>query len=292
MSQRSERPSYEDCVHLVTKEELPALFTWLEQHLPQSWKMYATVREILRDKWRGISFYTLDWPDIKAVAEGPGELDDKFPRKTAIFSPKEEDAETLLSTPGFFDWSKPILFFATPPNLVNLVERFSRVNSLDDDVTSLYPCHAMMVKSGELTSRPPPDDVIVRSVQSQADVDWATDKWAFKHENSENYTADLAKNFPSVVALDKSGNYLGYEVGYEWGAVGMLYVVPEARGQGLGSYITCQLAEKYFQQGLPVVVTVVTDNAPSIKLHERLGFKKLCVVTWICHKENRIPSGE
>ena len=72
----------------------------------------------------------------------------------------------------------------------------------------------------------------------------------------------------------------------------MLYVVPEARGQGLGSYITCQLAEKYFQQGLPVVVTVVTDNAPSIKLHERLGFKKMCVVTWICHKENRIPSGE
>jgi len=288
MSQRSERPSYEDCVHLVTKEELPALFTWLEQHLPQSWKLYATVREILRDKWCGISFYTLGWPDIKAVAEGPGDLDDKFPRKTSIFSPREEDAATLLSLPGFFDWTKPILFMAVAPHLVSLVERFCRVNSLEDDVTRIVPCHAMMAKSGELTSPLPPDDVVIRSLQTKEDIDWGTDNWVYSDEEREDYLADLVKNFPSVVALDKAGNYLGYEVGYEFGAVGMLYVVPGARGQGLGSYITCQLAEKYFQLGLPVVVTVPTNNQASIRLHEKVGFKKMCVVTFMVHKQNKI----
>ena len=94
------------------------------------------------------------------------------------------------------------------------------------------------------------------------------------------------KNFPSVIALDDTGRYLGFEVSYEFGTMGMLHVVPEARGQGLGSYLTRQLAGKYFDQGLPVLVTVGTDNAESIYLHQKLGFRTISTCDLIFYKAN------
>ena len=70
----------------------------------------------------------------------------------------------------------------------------------------------------------------------------------------------------------------------------MLHVIEEARGQGLGSYITCQLVEKYHQEGQPATVTVGQNNEASLKLHEKLGFKKICVLNYVIHKANKMHS--
>ena len=92
--------------------------------------------------------------------------------------------------------------------------------------------------------------------------------------------------------MDKDGKYLGYEFQYEYGNMGMLYVTPEARGQGLGSYITCQLAEKILKPDESVWVTVETFNDKSFKLHENLGFKKICLLEYLFHKSNLVTIGE
>ncbi|GFN87291.1 hypothetical protein PoB_001379700 [Plakobranchus ocellatus] len=57
-------------LHEVTQSELPALQDWLGQFLPDSLKMYMTVRETLQGRWRGTTFYTLGWPNILAAGEG------------------------------------------------------------------------------------------------------------------------------------------------------------------------------------------------------------------------------
>ena len=81
---------------------------------------------------------------------------------------------------------------------------------------------------------------------------------------------------------------MGFEVGNDYGLIGLLYVIPEARGQGLGSYITCQLAEQYHQDALPVVATAKQTNEASLKLHERVGFHKMCVLNYVYHMWNKV----
>ena len=65
--------------------------------------------------------------------------------------------------------------------------------------------------------------------------------------------------------------------------MGMLYVSESARGRGIGSLITCKLAEHRFQDGHSAAVTVGVENEPSVKLHERLGFKTVGEVSWVIH---------
>ncbi|CAL1543223.1 unnamed protein product, partial [Lymnaea stagnalis] len=62
----------------------------------------------------------------------------------------------------------------------------------------------------------------------------------------------------------------------EFGTLGLLYVTPEARGQGISKAIYSQLANKLFSENLPAAVTVVHDNEVSVKLHEGLGFRVKC----------------
>ncbi|CAL1543224.1 unnamed protein product [Lymnaea stagnalis] len=60
--------------------------------------------------------------------------------------------------------------------------------------------------------------------------------------------------------------------------MGFLYVTPEARGQGLAKIISSHLANKLFSDNLPAAVTVLYENAVSLKLHEDLGFKIKCTL--------------
>ena len=65
--------------------------------------------------------------------------------------------------------------------------------------------------------------------------------------------------------------------------MGMLYVSGSARGRGIGSLITCKLAEHRFQDGHWAAVTVGVENEPSVKLHERLGFQTVGKLSWAIH---------
>ena len=46
--------------------------------------------------------------------------------------------------------------------------------------------------------------------------------------------------------------------------MGMLFVSKEARGRGIGSLITCNLAEQRFKDGHSAVVTVEVWNEPLV----------------------------
>jgi len=296
MSQQDPSNSKDSGLHKVTREELPVLLEYLEQHLPESFVLHATARNTIRGQWSGLTFYTLGWPDVKAAALGLPDDTCKLrefyatPRKTSVFSPSTDHAHKLLTSPGFMDWSQPAMFLAVSSDMTRVVQEVSRAASADNEVTIVDSCETMQVRPGELTSRPAPPDVTVRRLQTDEDFAWACDHWPHKHEGTDRYTREITQSFPSVVALDNAGRYLGFEVGYDFGFIGMLHVIEEARGQGLGSYITCQLVEKYHQEGQPATVTVGQNNEASLKLHEKLGFKKICVLNYVIHKANKMHS--
>lgn len=86
--------------------------------------------------------------------------------------------------------------------------------------------------------------------------------------------------YPVLVA-EKGGRVLGYAAFGDWrpfdgfrGTVeNSVYVAPEARGQGVAQALLAALIPRARACGKHVIVAAVTsENAASLRLHEKLGF--------------------
>lgn len=86
---------------------------------------------------------------------------------------------------------------------------------------------------------------------------------------------------PWLVA-EEGGAILGYassspfrtRPAYRWSVEAGVYLAPESQGRGLGRALMERLLELLTRQGFTSVVAGITvPNAPSVALHEKLGFK-------------------
>ncbi|MDH4559348.1 N-acetyltransferase [Pseudomonas sp. BN417] len=90
-----------------------------------------------------------------------------------------------------------------------------------------------------------------------------------------------AASFPVLVAVNASGEVLGYASYGTWRTIEgfrhtvehSVYVRGDQRGQGLGPALMQALIERARAASLHVMVAAIeSENAASIRLHERLGF--------------------
>jgi L-amino acid N-acyltransferase len=90
-----------------------------------------------------------------------------------------------------------------------------------------------------------------------------------------------AAGFPVLVARDAAGEVLGYASygawrphdGYKHTVEHSVYVRADQRGQGLGPLLMQALIERARAADLHVMVAAIeSENATSIRLHQRLGF--------------------
>jgi phosphinothricin acetyltransferase len=93
-----------------------------------------------------------------------------------------------------------------------------------------------------------------------------------------------AGGFPYLVAVDGSGSILGYAYAgpfrtrpaYRFIVEDSVYVAPEAKGRGVGAELMRALIEAVRQLGFRQLVAVIgdgSDDSPSVRLHEKLGFR-------------------
>lgn len=59
---------------------------------------------------------------------------------------------------------------------------------------------------------------------------------------------------------------------YSCRQIGGVYVKPEFRGQGIGSYVVASLVEQIQKQGFTVSLFVKKRNIPALRVYEKLGF--------------------
>ncbi|MDX1368101.1 GNAT family N-acetyltransferase [Pseudomonas sp.] len=90
-----------------------------------------------------------------------------------------------------------------------------------------------------------------------------------------------AAGFPVLVAHDAAGDVVGYASYGTWRSIEgfrhtvehSVYVRSDQRGQGLGPLLMQALIERAQAAGLHVMVAAIeSENAASIRLHQRLGF--------------------
>jgi phosphinothricin acetyltransferase len=106
----------------------------------------------------------------------------------------------------------------------------------------------------------------------------------------------LAKGLPYLVAADGDA-VLGYayastyrpRAAYANTVENSVYLHPEAIGRGIGQRLLAALIEVCEARGLRQMIAVVGDsaNVASIRLHEKLGFRLVGVLTNVGYKHGR-----
>ena len=91
----------------------------------------------------------------------------------------------------------------------------------------------------------------------------------------------LTGQFPWLV-YEEDGRILGYAYGsapferaaYRWCTEDSLYLLPEARGKGIGRRLLTALEKVLFYQGYRRIYALITaENSSSIAFHQKMGYK-------------------
>lgn len=102
-------------------------------------------------------------------------------------------------------------------------------------------------------------------------------------EMGSRFAALTAGDFPCIVA-ENDGQLAGYAYAgpfrprpaYRFIVEDSIYVAPEAKGRGIGRLLLARLIAEAESRGFRQMIAVIGDgrpDSPSVKLHERLGFR-------------------
>ncbi|MBC8130891.1 MAG: N-acetyltransferase [Rhizobiaceae bacterium] len=104
-------------------------------------------------------------------------------------------------------------------------------------------------------------------------------------EMATRFAALMRQGYPYLVAEDHSERVLGYAYAgpfrnrpaFRWSVEDSIYLAPEATGQGVGRMLLSQLLKLCEAKGFRQMIAVIGDseNTPSIRLHERAGFRTI-----------------
>lgn len=112
------------------------------------------------------------------------------------------------------------------------------------------------------------------------DAEIVNEFYTYKSDDSLEYIKECIRERPSSAVYDEKGNPISWAVVREDGSMGIMYTRKEHRGKGLAISVTIDLAKKVIDDDWIPYVHIVTDNKPSIKLAESIGFKRYGEITW------------
>lgn len=103
----------------------------------------------------------------------------------------------------------------------------------------------------------------------------ANNVWPWRHEGSEYFLKRIAAWNTSIGLFNESGEMLAWSFVWPTGAIGPLEVAKDHFRKGYGTLITKAIAREVAKVGLNCYGTVVSTNAPSIAMFNKLGFQRL-----------------
>lgn len=115
-------------------------------------------------------------------------------------------------------------------------------------------------------------------------------------EMARRHDALVAAGYPYLVA-ETGGALAGYAYAgpyrprpaYRWTVENSVYVAETAQGRGIGRALLAALIEETTRRSFRQMIAVIggTDHAPSLRLHERLGFSRAGTLEAVGFKHGR-----
>ena len=116
------------------------------------------------------------------------------------------------------------------------------------------------------------DFISVRSLKFE-EAELVTSEWKYSNETTLEYVKYLIRNAPAICAVDTRNNAVaGWVLVQHYGAIGMLNVLPEYRGQGLAQLLVQRLTDELQSRGLSSFAYIELENDPSFRVFEKSGF--------------------
>jgi L-amino acid N-acyltransferase len=116
------------------------------------------------------------------------------------------------------------------------------------------------------------------------------------HEMDDWFAIKRRGKFPIIGLVNSHDQFMGFasygsfrtRAGYKYTVEHSLYVAPEFRGQGLGAVLLAELIQRGISQDYHVLIGGIdSQNAASIQLHVRFGFKLTATMPQVGYKFGR-----
>lgn len=159
------------------------------------------------------------------------------------------------------------------------VEKWVADTLLDGRKTEwLSHCHILKYED----SVPPKYEIPAGVTVDDIDIKWldlVNDNYTYRDEFSrERIKEEITSRPNSAVYVD--GKPVAWALLHDDYAMGAMFVLPEFRRAGYAYIASCALIRKVLGSGMTPYIQVVYDNYASLKLAEKLGFKKIFEAEW------------
>uniref|UniRef100_UPI00398E8AB6 glycine N-acyltransferase-like protein 3 isoform X1 n=1 Tax=Pristiophorus japonicus TaxID=55135 RepID=UPI00398E8AB6 len=263
---------------LLTKEKLLTLEKALRNYLPAAIKTYGTILNVNKGKIHDLEVVVDSWPDFNAVICRPGKKEEKYnpvaPTIT-VFSKDQNSLRRLLMDDNVVDWTTCFMFGGIDTSYFELVRDVAACKKFT--VSFSNTCYAMILED--------PKDLVdiiseradVASRISHLDLTHAqivSRNWKFGNDTSLEFIENVIANFPNYCILDETDNPVSWLLSYNYGAMGLLYTLPEHRRKGYAKLLVATMVKTLQNLGYPIYCFIEEENDKSYQLFEKLGFKE------------------
>ncbi|KAL8587663.1 hypothetical protein ACOMHN_045352 [Nucella lapillus] len=218
----------------LCKRNLPELLSWLNQHLPHSYKIHGELRSHLRGQFPDLEFFV-----------------DRWPCPQAALARVDPDGQQLKPNHAQGDQGeKNILGTRFPPNYFLSLLRAAVL--VPDDL----------------------EGMVCRPISSAADIDIVSRTWKYGNEDSTAFIHHLAHQYPSLYLSTEQGQHIGHILGVSCDTAGVLYLNPECRHKGCAKIMSTHVLQRFLKCREEAVYGVVEEsNKPALKFNLSLGCK-------------------
>lgn len=192
-----------------------------------------------------------------------------------------------LATSRHIPWADSFLFESVHERCIPHVLAETRARGVP--AAREYPTHKMLLPAEEclrLDVRDPGPGLTLRALEPRhAKV--VNDRWPYRHVGSEGMVAKTIERNPGLswgvfTEEDPDGDPVAVILGAWYGGLGMLHTMDSHRRRGLGELVTRAAARALAERhGLAAHCNVVFPNPASAATLDKVGFRKVCVASWI-----------
>lgn len=261
---------------VLNREELRMAEGVLLQHLPKSYKVYGFLYYMNRNKPTTHEVMVDTWPDFKVIVCRPdpkNKLALDLMNKVTCFCTDEQALRKALTEEKVIDWSTYFVIGGLDHSHTPLLKEISHDRKIECRHFTLV--RLLHLPDASFLKSPAVDSEIESKVSSLSlsHMELVNQTWKFgRNQKGYNIIKNLITNFPSFCIIGEQGQPVSWIMVYDYGAMGILYTLPEHRGKGYAKALICTMAKKLFAESQPVFCFIEEDNTLSYKLFKDVGF--------------------
>ncbi|XP_019948048.2 glycine-N-acyltransferase-like protein 3 isoform X2 [Paralichthys olivaceus] len=261
---------------VLNKDELKVAEGVLFKHLPKSYKVYGFLYGFNRNKPNTLEVVVDSWPDFKVIICRPDPKDklaQQLWKKVSYYSMDAQVLQEMFTEEDVLDWSTDFTVGGLDKSNEPTLKEVSSIRQVS--ITTFTSVHLLFLADSSHLLTPTFGSELESRISSLnlSHVDLVNKTWKFGgNEQGYNIIKHLICNFPTCCITDRQGEPVSWILVYDYGALGLLYTLPEHRGKGYAKVLVSTMAKRFNDEGHPVFCFIEEENMVSYRLFKNLGF--------------------